>query len=137
MLIPPARAAAGAEPATDSTARQVFRKKLREGSLDDKDIEIDLTESRPQVELMGPAGMEEMTEQLRGMFSQMGQDKRKTRKLKIAEALKRALAMELPERIARWAQMFESITRDDVSAWRDAYVGALSGGGETHTALAS
>ena len=88
VLIPPARAAAGAEPATDSTARQVFRKKLREGSLDDKDIEIDLTESRPQVELMGPAGMEEMTEQLRGMFSQMGQDKRKTRKLKIAEALK-------------------------------------------------
>ena len=88
VLIPPARAAAGAEPTTDSTARQVFRKKLREGSLDDKDIEIDLTESRPQVELMGPAGMEEMTEQLRGMFSQMGQDKRKTRKLKIAEALK-------------------------------------------------
>ena len=88
VLIPPARAAAGTEPATDSTARQVFRKKLREGSLDDKDIEIDLTESRPQVELMGPAGMEEMTEQLRGMFSQMGQDKRKTRKLKIAEALK-------------------------------------------------
>ena len=88
VLIPPARAAAGSEPATDSTARQVFRKKLREGSLDDKDIEIDLTESRPQVELMGPAGMEEMTEQLRGMFSQMGQDKRKTRKLKIAEARK-------------------------------------------------
>jgi ATP-dependent HslUV protease ATP-binding subunit HslU len=77
-----------AEPATDSTARQVFRKKLREGSLDEKDIEIDLAESRPQVELMGPAGMEEMTEQLRGMFSQMGQDKRKTRKLRIAEALK-------------------------------------------------
>lgn len=87
VLIPPARAAGG-EPATDSTARQVFRKKLREGSLDDKDIEIDLAESRPQVELMGPPGMEEMTEQLRGMFSQLGQDKRRTRKLKIAEALK-------------------------------------------------
>ena len=94
VLIPPARAAAGTEPATDSTARQVFRKKLREGSLDDKDIEIDLTESRPQVELMGPAGMEEMTEQLRGMFSQMGQDKRKTRKLKIAEAMKLLLDEE-------------------------------------------
>ena len=88
VLIPPARAAAGAEHATDSTARQVFRKKLREGSLDDKEIEIDVAESRPQVELMGPAGMEEMTEQLRGMFSQMGQDKRRARKLKIAEALK-------------------------------------------------
>ena len=84
-LLPPARTG---EPSEGGTARQVFRKKLREGSLDDKDIEIDLTESRPQVELMGPAGMEEMTEQLRGMFSQMGQDKRKTRKLKIAEALK-------------------------------------------------
>ncbi|CAN5830142.1 alpha,alpha-trehalose-phosphate synthase (UDP-forming) [soil metagenome] len=55
----------------------------------------------------------------------------------IAEALKRALAMELPERIDRWAQMFETVTRDDVSAWRDAYVGALSGVRETHTALAS
>ena len=55
----------------------------------------------------------------------------------IAEALKRALAMELPERIERWAQMFETVTRDDVSAWRDAYVGALAGVRETHTALAS
>ena len=91
ILIPPARSVGGTDAAStsgDGAARQVFRKKLREGSLDDKDIEIDLTESRPQVELMGPAGMEEMTEQLRGMFSQMGQDKRKTRKLKIAEALK-------------------------------------------------
>lgn len=89
VLIPPARAAAGAEqPASDSTARQVFRKKLREGQLNDKEIEIDLAEARPQLEIMGPQGMEEMTEQLRGMFSQWGQDRRKTRKLKIAEALK-------------------------------------------------
>jgi ATP-dependent HslUV protease ATP-binding subunit HslU len=89
VLIPPARLAAGAEPAaTDSTARQVFRKKLREGALDDKEIEIDVAESRPALEIMGPSGMEEMTEQLRGMFSQMGQDKRRTRKLKIADALK-------------------------------------------------
>lgn len=89
VLIPPARSAAGAEPAAaDSTARQVFRKKLREGALADKEIEIDVAESRPALEIMGPSGMEEMTEQLRGMFSQMGQDKRRTRKLKIAEALK-------------------------------------------------
>ncbi len=89
VLIPPARSATGTEPAaTDSTARQVFRKKLREGSLDDKEIEIDVAEGRPALEIMGPSGMEEMTEQLRGMFSQMGQDKRRTRKLKIAEALK-------------------------------------------------
>ncbi len=89
VLIPPARSAAGAEPAAaDSTARQVFRKKLREGALAGKEIEIDVAESRPALEIMGPSGMEEMTEQLRGMFSQMGQDKRRTRKLKIAEALK-------------------------------------------------
>ncbi|MFN9472906.1 ATP-dependent protease ATPase subunit HslU [Acidovorax sp.] len=89
VLIPVARSAAGSEPpAADSTARQVFRKKLREGALDDKEIEIDVAESRPALEIMGPSGMEEMTEQLRGMFSQMGQDKRRTRKLKIAEALK-------------------------------------------------
>ena len=88
VLIPPARAAAGTEPAADNTARQVFRKKLREGALADKEIEIDVAEGRPQLEIMGPQGMEEMAEQLRGMFSQMGQDKRKTRKLKIAEALK-------------------------------------------------
>ena len=88
VLIPPARAAAGAEPLADTTARQVFRKKLREGFLDDKDIEIDVAEGRPALEIMGPQGMEEMTEQLRGMFSQMGQEKRKTRKLKIPEALR-------------------------------------------------
>ncbi|PIF28877.1 ATP-dependent HslUV protease ATP-binding subunit HslU [Acidovorax sp. 56] len=92
VLIPPARGAApgavGAEPAADSTARQVFRKKLREGQLDDKEIEIDVAESRPPLEIMGPQGMEEMTDQLRGMFSQLGQDRRRARKLKIAEALK-------------------------------------------------
>ena len=75
-------------PAADSTARQVFRKKLREGQLDDKEIELEVEQSRPQLEVMGPAGMEEMTEQLRGMFSQMGKDKRRLRKLKISEALK-------------------------------------------------
>jgi ATP-dependent HslUV protease ATP-binding subunit HslU len=85
VLIPAAR---GEEPAGDSTARQVFRKKLRQGELDDKDIEIEVAEARPQLEIMGPPGMEEMTEQLRGMFSQFGGARRKTRKLKIAEAMK-------------------------------------------------
>ncbi|MDP2417514.1 MAG: ATP-dependent protease ATPase subunit HslU [Hydrogenophaga sp.] len=90
ILIPPPRAV-GSEPALaptpDSTARQTFRKKLREGVLNDREIEIDLLETRPAMEIMGPSGMEEMTEQLRGMFSQLGQDKRRKRKLKIAEAL--------------------------------------------------
>ncbi|MBA2964561.1 MULTISPECIES: ATP-dependent protease ATPase subunit HslU [Ramlibacter] len=74
--------------ANDSPARQSFRKKLREGQLDDKEIEIDLAEASKQLEIMGPAGMEEMTEQLRGMFSQFGGSRRKTRKLRIGEAMK-------------------------------------------------
>ncbi len=79
---------ASGEAAPESTARQSFRKKLREGQLADRDIEIDLAVAAPQLEVMGPAGMEEMTEQLRGMFGQMGQNKRQTRKLKISEAHK-------------------------------------------------
>jgi ATP-dependent HslUV protease ATP-binding subunit HslU len=85
VLIPPPRMG---EPAGEGTARQAFRKKLREGALDDKDIELELAEPRQQLEIMGPAGMEDMTEQLRGMFSQFGGTRRKTRKLKIAEAMK-------------------------------------------------
>ena len=85
VLVPQARTG---ETPVDNTARQVFRKKLREGQLDDKEIEIDIAEQMPQMQIMGPQGMEEMAEQLRGMFSHMGQEKRKTRKLKIAEALK-------------------------------------------------
>ena len=97
ILIPPARSAAsgadfGFTPATpalaDSTARQAFRKKLREHQLDDKEVELELADAKAQLEIMGPPGMEEMTEQLRGMFSQMGQPKRKTRKLRIDEAMK-------------------------------------------------
>jgi ATP-dependent HslUV protease ATP-binding subunit HslU len=77
-----------AQPEPESTARQTFRKKLREGQLDDREIEVDVAATTPQLEVMGPPGMEEMTEQLRGMFGQMGQSKRQARKLKIAEALK-------------------------------------------------
>ncbi|MBI3531842.1 MAG: ATP-dependent protease ATPase subunit HslU, partial [Burkholderiales bacterium] len=89
ILIPPPRHEFGAsEPPAESAARQTFRKKLREGQLDEREIELDVAEPRPQLEIMGPAGMEDMTEQLRGLFGQMGQTKRKTRKLKIPEALK-------------------------------------------------
>ncbi len=94
ILVPPPRSSGdfglgqSTAAASDSTARQVFRKKLREGELADKEIEIDVTDTKPQLEIMGPAGMEEMTEQLRGMFSQIGQAKRHTRKLKISEAMK-------------------------------------------------
>ncbi len=89
VLVAPARtdAVSGAvEP--ENATRQIFRKKLREGQLAERQIEIDVAQSAPQLEIMGPSGMEEMTEQLRGMFSQLGQHKRQTRKLSIREALK-------------------------------------------------
>ena len=91
ILVPPPRSEFGFAAATDTpenTARQTFRKKLREGLLADREIEIDVAAPAPQLEVMGPAGMEEMTEQLRGMFGQLGQNKRQTRKLKINEAHK-------------------------------------------------
>ena len=75
----------------ENATRQAMRKRLRENALDDKEIEIDVLEAKPSMEIIGPmgqAGMEEMAEQLKGMFSQMGAGKRKTRKLKIGEALK-------------------------------------------------
>ena len=101
VLIPPARTAARSEfgfveptaPAPESTARQVMRKRLREGTLDDKEVELDLAVAAPTLEVMGPQGMEDMAEQLKGLFSQMGQGKRQTRKLTIAEA-RRALIDE-------------------------------------------
>ena len=93
ILVPPPRHTGSdvgfvAAPPADSTARQVIRKRLREGLLADKEIEIDLAESKPTLEIMGPSGMDEMAEQLKGLFSTMGGGKRKTRKVKIAEALK-------------------------------------------------
>lgn len=89
ILIPSARGDFGsAKEEPESAARQVFRKKLREGQLADREIEIDVAQPAPQLEVMGPPGMEEMTEQLRGLFGQMGQHKRQKRKLKIADAHK-------------------------------------------------
>ncbi len=90
VLIPPAKnnwgqAEAAAEP---SAARQSFRKKLREGQLDDKEIEIDLAATPMGVEIMSPPGMEEMTSQLQSMFQNLGNQKQKPRKLKIKDAMK-------------------------------------------------
>jgi len=85
-LLPAPRHDGPLAPEPDNATRQVFRKKLREGSLDEREIEIELAAAQPQLEVMTPPGMEEMAEQLRGMFSQIGSHKRKTRKLKIAEA---------------------------------------------------
>jgi len=71
-----------------STTRQVFRKRLREGKLDDKEIELDLRQQGPGVEIMAPPGMEEMTNQLQSMFKNMGGDKTKRKKVLIKDAFR-------------------------------------------------
>ena len=76
------------EPATGNSTRQTFRKRLREGSLGDRIIEIEVAELGPQMEIMAPPGMEEMTEQIKSMFSGVGGQRKKSRKLPIREALK-------------------------------------------------
>ena len=73
---------------SDSATRQIFRKKLREGQLDDKEIEIEVAQPKVGVEIMTPPGMEEMTSQLQSLFSSMGQEKTQTRRLKVSEAFK-------------------------------------------------
>jgi ATP-dependent HslUV protease ATP-binding subunit HslU len=90
VLIPPAKNNWGQpeEAQEPSAARQNFRKKLREGQLDDKEIEISLASGQMGVEIMSPPGMEEMTNQLQSMFQNMAGQKQKPRKLKIKEAYK-------------------------------------------------
>lgn len=90
VLIPPAKNNWGqAEQQQEpSAARQTFRKKLREGQLDDKEIEINLAAAPMGIEIMAPPGMEEMTSQLQSMFQNLGGQKQKPRKLKIKDAMK-------------------------------------------------
>lgn len=89
VLLPPARDGFGNDEQSDnSSTRQVFRKKLREGQLDDKEIELDLAAPQVGVEIMAPPGMEDMTSQLQNMFQSMSSEKTKKRKLKIKDALK-------------------------------------------------
>ena len=88
-LLPGARPATGDQPErTDSSTRQLFRKRLREGELDDKDIDIEVADAPAGIEIMTPPGMEEMTSQLQNMFSNLGKGKKKTRTLKVRDALK-------------------------------------------------
>ena len=86
LLLPPAR---GEDTdSSDSAGRQRFRKMLREGTLDDKEIEIEVSAAVAGVEIFAPPGMEDMTSQLQGMFQNLGGQKKKTRKVKVKEALK-------------------------------------------------
>lgn len=86
-LLPPARDVSEEEK-TDSATRQIFRKKLREGQLDDKEIDIQVAATAVGVEIMAPPGMEEMTSQLQNMFSNFSSDKKKTRRMTVKAALK-------------------------------------------------
>ncbi len=88
-LLPGARDAwqADAKP-EESATRQKFRKMLREGQLDDKEIELDMAASSASMEIFAPPGMEELTSQLQGMFQNLGQKRSQKRKLRIAEAMK-------------------------------------------------
>jgi ATP-dependent HslUV protease ATP-binding subunit HslU len=89
ILLPPAQSVSGdREEPQDKGTRQVFRKKLREGQLDDKEIEIDVNLPQVGVEIMAPPGMEEMTNQLQGMFQNLSGGQKKKKKLKIKEAFK-------------------------------------------------
>ena len=88
VLLPPPRAFGESTPEDQSSTRQRFRKMLREGKLDDKEIEIEVAQSHIGVEIMAPPGMEEMTSQLQSMFQNLGAARKKPRRLKIAQALK-------------------------------------------------
>jgi ATP-dependent HslUV protease ATP-binding subunit HslU len=90
VLLPPARdvgfSDSRAEPGSET--RQKFRKKLREGELDEREIEVEVAQPLPQMEVMAPPGMEEMTQQIQSMFASLGQGRRRTRRLKVREALR-------------------------------------------------
>ncbi len=83
VLLPPAR---DAETGTASNTRQLLRKKLREGDLDDKEVEVEVSAAAPGLEIMAPPGMEEMTSQLQSMFSNLSRQQRKTRKMTVKAA---------------------------------------------------
>ena len=85
-LLPPPRGQKD-KPREDSGTRQTFRKKLREGQLDDKEIDIEISAQGQGIDIMTPPGMEEMTSQLQSMFSNMGQQKRENRRVTVKEAL--------------------------------------------------
>ncbi|MBU0592830.1 MAG: ATP-dependent protease ATPase subunit HslU [Pseudomonadota bacterium] len=94
-LLPPARdTGMGGDTEKESATRQKFRKMLREGQLDDKEIEIDLSAPQAQMEIFAPPGMEDLTSQIQGMFQNMGNTRSKTRKLKIRDAMKQVTEEE-------------------------------------------
>jgi ATP-dependent HslUV protease ATP-binding subunit HslU len=96
VLVPPARDIGFVEARSDQSneTRQKFRKRLREGDLDDKEIEIELAQAAPTMEVMAPPGMEELTQQIQSMFANLGRGNRKKRKLRVREALQQLIDEE-------------------------------------------
>ena len=99
VLLAPPRAADGSPIREENATRQTFRKRLREGQLDATEIEIDVTQSMPKMDIMTPPGMEDMAEQLKGMFAGLSQDKKKSRKMTVKEAFKLLVEEEASKRI--------------------------------------
>ncbi|MGZ5224549.1 MAG: AAA family ATPase, partial [Burkholderiales bacterium] len=87
-LLPPARDYSGNTGESDTATRQKFRKKLREGELKDKEIEIEVSATQPHMEIFAPPGMEDLTSQIQGMFQNLGQGRKRSRKVKIQDAMK-------------------------------------------------
>ncbi|MBL6752480.1 MAG: ATP-dependent protease ATPase subunit HslU [Nevskia sp.] len=100
---------AGQRESENSAARQVFRKRLRENKLDDTEIELRLQSASPQMQIVGPPGMEEMTSQLQSMFKSLGGGQPKTRKLKIREAMKLLLDEEAAKLVDEEAIRVEAL----------------------------
>ena len=88
VLLPSARGVGESANEAESATRQKFRKKLREGELDDKEVEIEMAATPAQMEIFAPPGMEDLTQQLQGMFQNLGGGKSRSRKLRIKDALK-------------------------------------------------
>ena len=88
VLLPPARGVGAGDTPEESSTRQKFRKRLREGDLDDKEIEIEVAAPQASMEIFAPPGMEDLTQQIQGMFQNIGGGKKRMRKMKIQDALK-------------------------------------------------
>jgi ATP-dependent HslUV protease ATP-binding subunit HslU len=98
VLLPPARTGFGETAPEETSTRQKFRKKLREGELDDKEIDVEVSAPVASMEILAPPGMEDLSQQLQGMFQNLGGGKKKSRRMKIRDALK-ALADEEAARL--------------------------------------
>ncbi|HXE19809.1 MAG TPA: AAA family ATPase, partial [Castellaniella sp.] len=109
-LLPPPRNTRGEPEREENNTRQVFRKRLREGKLDDTEVDVEVAQTAPHMEIMAPPGMEEMTEQLRGMFAGLSQGKTKSRRITVKEAFRLITEEEAARRINEEELRTQAIT---------------------------